>query len=240
MTELPLFDDSEVRNVLCVVAHPDDMEYGGSAAVARWIGNGATVTYLLLTRGEAGMREMEPAEVAALRQNEQQQACDTVGVQKLLFLDEPDGMMEHSLSLRKKIARVIRQVKPDTLMVTNWSEMVPWGLNQADHRVAGLATVDAARDADNPWVHRELETEEILPAWGASRLVIHGSAEPDHAIELNAENVERAVASLHCHEAYLAALPGHPDPREMITGLTRAGGEAADVEFALPVKIYGL
>lgn len=60
MTEIPLFDDSDINRVLCVVAHPDDMEYGGSAAVAKWTDEGKEVSYLLLTRGEAGIRNMPP------------------------------------------------------------------------------------------------------------------------------------------------------------------------------------
>ena len=70
MTEIPLFDDSEIDRVLCVVAHPDDMEYGGSAAVSKWTDEGKEVAYLLLTRGEAGIRDLSPEEVAPLRAEE--------------------------------------------------------------------------------------------------------------------------------------------------------------------------
>ena len=83
MADLELFDDSGVRTVLCVVAHPDDMEYGGSAAVARWTRRGATVSYLLLTAGEAGIRDCDPRDVATLRQREQEAACHAVGVTDL-------------------------------------------------------------------------------------------------------------------------------------------------------------
>src|SRR5690625_7046854 len=76
---LELFTE-EVDRVLCVVAHPDDMEYGGSAAVAEWTSRGVQVAYLLLTAGEAGLRDREPAEVAALRAEEQRRACELVGV----------------------------------------------------------------------------------------------------------------------------------------------------------------
>ena len=52
---LPALPEESFQRVLCVVAHPDDMEYGTSAAVARWTAHGIEVGYLLLTRGEAGM-----------------------------------------------------------------------------------------------------------------------------------------------------------------------------------------
>lgn len=239
MAELPLFDDSEVRNVLCVVAHPDDMEYGASAAVARWTARGARVTYLLLTAGEAGIRDKDPSVVGPLRKEEQAEACRAVGVADLRFLDLPDGTLEHTLDTRKRIARVMREVKPDTLVTSNWDAIAPWGPNQADHRVAGLATLDAARDADNPWVFPELMTDEGLEPWGADRLIVTGVG-PEQAIEVSEENLEAAVASLECHRQYLAALSEHPAPREMITGTTRGTGRAAGVEYALGVAVYRL
>ena len=116
---LPALPTEGVRRVLCVVAHPDDMEYGTSAAVAAWTGAGIEVTYLLLTRGEAGMAEA-PEVVAPLREREQRSACARVGVEDLRYLDHPDGMLEHGLVLRRDIARVIRQVRPELVLTANF------------------------------------------------------------------------------------------------------------------------
>lgn len=126
MTELPLFDDNDVTRLLCIVAHPDDMEYGASAAVAKWTAQGKEVAYLLLTRGEAGIRDMHPDEVAALREGEQREACTIVGVDDLEILDFPDGLLEPDLQLRRAIAKKIRQFRPDAVMVTNWDLKTPW------------------------------------------------------------------------------------------------------------------
>lgn len=239
MVELPIYDDSPLKKVLCVVAHPDDMEYGGSAAVARWVERGAEVSYLLLTAGEAGIRDKDPEEVGPLRTREQREACAAVGVEDLTVLDLPDGMLEHGLDLRKRIARVIRQVRPDTVVTLNWDEKARWGLNQADHRAAGLATLDAIRDADNPWVFRDLMDEEGLQAWGVLRLIVNG-VEPDYAVELSEANLEAAVESLRCHRQYLSALGDHPDPQDMISGMTADAGRAAGVDHALGIKLYEL
>lgn len=237
MADLPIFDDSQVQNVLCVVAHPDDMEYGGSAAAARWVERGASVSYLLLTAGEAGIRDQDPSDVGPLRAQEQRDACAAVGVENLTILDLPDGMLESGLDIRKRIAREIRKIKPDTVVTINWDVMAAWGLNQADHRVAGLATLDAIRDADNPWVFRELMDEENLEPWGVTRLIVSG-VEPDYAIELSEANINAAVESLRCHKQYLSALGSHPDPQEMITGVTSEAGQSAGVDHALGIKLY--
>ncbi|UVI37547.1 PIG-L deacetylase family protein [Brevibacterium spongiae] len=239
MTELPRFDDSDVDRILCVVAHPDDMEYGGSAAVAKWTDEGKEVSYLLLTRGEAGIRNMSPDEVAALRAEEQRKACTIVGVDDLEILDFPDGLLEADHELRRAIARTIRRFRPNAVVITNFDLKVGWGLNHVDHRNAGIATVDAIRDADNPWVFTELKDDEGLEAWKADRLLING-AEPTHAVALTAEHVDRGVRSLEAHKAYLEALPDHPAPKDMIPDITTAGGEAAGVDYALPITVVGM
>lgn len=228
--------DEDIARVLCVVAHPDDMEYGGSAAVAEWTSRGVQVAYLLLTAGEAGIRDQEPAEVAALRALEQRRACELVGVSDLTILDLPDGLLQPDVATREQIARQIRTFRPDAVVCTTWELEVGWGLNHADHRAAGIAVVDAIRDADNPWLFRSQITEEGLEAWATRWLLVNGGA-PTHAIGLSEESVQRGIASLAAHEVYLAALPDHPAPRDLVTGITTDGGAAAGLSRALPVRV---
>src|SRR5699024_8533478 len=192
-TPLPPLPEDGIRRVLCVVAHPDDMEYGTSAAVAAWTGAGIEVSYLLLTRGEAGMAEA-PEVVGPLREQEQ----------------------------RRDIARVVRQVRPDLVLTANFEVEAYGGLNQADHRIAGLAAVDGTRDAANPWVFRELAEQEQLAPWRARGLLVAGHPRPTHAKHVGADEVQAAVESLQAHEAYLAHVEGHPLPEEFIPEMLRA------------------
>ena len=238
MNEIPLFDDSDINRVLCVVAHPDDMEYGGSAAVAKWTDEGKEVAYLLLTRGEAGIRNMPPEQVAPLRAEEQRRACNIVGVDDLEILDFQDGLLEPTHELRKAIARKIREFRPNAVVVTTFDLKVQWGLNHVDHRHAGVATVDAIRDADNPWVFTDLK-DEGLEAWKADRLLING-AQPTHAVALRAEHVNRGVRSLEAHKVYLNALSDHPAPDDMVPRITTSGGELAGVDYALPITVIDM
>jgi LmbE family N-acetylglucosaminyl deacetylase len=238
MTEIPLFDDSDINRVLCVVAHPDDMEYGGSAAVSKWTDEGKEVAYLLLTRGEAGIRDMSPEEVAPLRAEEQRRACNIVGVDDLEILDFPDGLLEPTHELRRAIARKIREFRPNAVVVTTFDLQVQWGLNHVDHRHAGVATVDAIRDADNPWVFTDLK-DEGLEAWKADRLLING-AQPTHAVALTAAHVDRGVRSLEAHKVYLDALSDHPAPKDMVPGIATSGGELAGVDYALPITVVDM
>ncbi len=229
----------DFTRVLCVVAHPDDMEYGASAAVHHWTGNGVEVAYLLLTSGEAGMQS-PPEVVGPLRAREQRDACAAVGVDQLTILDHPDGTLMPTLELRRDIARVIRQFKPDVVVTSGWDVEAPWGLNQADHRAAGIATLDAIRDADNTWVFPELANDEGLPKWGARWLLVTGDARPTHGVAASEADVRAAVASLDSHKAYLADLPHHPKPAEFIPEMLKQGGQALGVPFGVLFRAHRL
>ena len=163
------------QRVLCVVAHPDDTEYGTSAAVARWTARGIEVGYLLLTRGEAGMPN-PPQETARLRVVEQQAACATVGVKHLTVLEHPDGVLVYGLDLRRDICREIRRFKPDVVLGAGYEIDTPYGFDQADHRAAGLATLDAVRDAGNRWVFPEQIDDEGLEPHSVRWYIVPGLA----------------------------------------------------------------
>jgi LmbE family N-acetylglucosaminyl deacetylase len=231
------FEDDAFSRVLCVVAHPDDVEYGTSSAVAAWTASGVEVAYLLLTRGEAGIDTMSPDETAELRVREQVAGSREVGVMQVDFLNHPDGVLEYTLAMRRDIARAIRAFRPDALLVGSWDVEFVAGLNQADHRVAGLAAIDALRDAGNRWVFTDLVDEGLEPhrvRW----LLVSGDAHPTHGVDVTGEPLERGIASLEAHAEYLAAIPGHPPPRMMITGITALHGEALGVANAVLFRAW--
>ena len=234
---LPPLPPDAFRRVLCVVAHPDDVEYGTSSAVAAWTDHGVEVGYLLLTRGEAGMDALPPERTRELRSEEQIRASHEVGVTDVVFLDHPDGVLEYGLPLRRDIARVIRQHRPDAVLVGSWDVEFVAGLNQADHRVAGLATVDAIRDAGNRWVFPEL-LEDGLEPHPVRWLLVGGVPDPTHGVDVSGEPLERGIASLEAHEQYLAGLPGHPPPRLMLTGITAMQGRAMGVPHAVLFRAF--
>jgi LmbE family N-acetylglucosaminyl deacetylase len=234
---IPPFADDAFRRVLCVVAHPDDVEYGTSSAVAAWTARGVDVAYLLLTRGEAGMDSSPPKQTAQLRTEEQIAASRAVGVTEIDFLDHRDGMLEYGLGLRRDIARVIRRRKPDAVVTGSWEVEFVGRLNQADHRVAGLAAIDALRDAANRWVFPEL-LDEGLPPHSVRWLLVAGDPQPTHGVDVTGEPMERGIASLEAHEQYLAGIPGHPAPRLMITGITALHGRVMGAPHAVLFKAW--
>lgn len=237
--------DESFDRVLVVVAHPDDIEYGTAAAVDRWTKAGKTVTYLLATRGEAGIDTIAPEEAGPLRAQEERDSASEVGVDIVEFLDYDDGVVVYGTDLRRDIARVIRHRRPDVVVTLTQEEVFAGGMpNQADHRAVGLAALDAARDAGNRWIFRELLEQEGLEPWGGVRAVLSSAASnPTHYLDVTG-HLEPAIASLEAHHLYNTNLPvDFPTPRVLITGIltgTAAGLGLPGVEHALTFRRYGL
>lgn len=241
---MEIFDDSEVRRVLAVAAHPDDMEYGGSAAVAAWTARGVHVAYALVTSGEAGMDSTPPAEAGPLREAEQRLACAAVGVADLVFLGFDDGTVEQGLPLRRAIAEQVRRVQPDLVVTGAFRDTWPGGyLNQADHVAAGRAVLDAVRDAGNRWIFPEqLATGQPgggLEPWNGVRTVLAlGSPDSTHAIVVD-DTFEAAVTSLEAHAAYLAALgDGTTKARDVLEGILGGAGPRVGARYAVTAEVF--
>lgn len=229
---------ADFTRVLCVVAHPDDIEYGLSAAVDRWTEDGVEVSYFLLTRGEAGIATMAPEQAGPVREAEEIESARIVGVSDVRFGEHRDGCVEYGIPLRRDIAREIRRMQPDLVVAGTFDIKFPGGfLNQADHRAVGLATLDAVADAGNRWIFPELVDEGLEPWEGVRFLAISASLEPTHFVDVSA-HFEASVASLEAHEAYNSALPEtFPSPRELLTGILGQGGQAAGVEYAVVLEV---
>jgi LmbE family N-acetylglucosaminyl deacetylase len=240
MTERPQLAElpDDFSRVLCVAAHPDDMEYGTSAAVDRWTKAGKTVTYFLLTRGEAGIDTMQPATAGPVREQEERDGAAVVGVTEVDFADYRDANVEYGLDLRRDIAREIRRRRPELVLTGDYHDRFVNGMpNQADHRAVGLATLDACSDAGNRWIFPELAAEGFEPWPGVRMIGFGGSPQATHYVDVTG-HYEPAVASLEAHRAYSAGLgPDFPAPRDLLQMILGGGGEAAGVEHALLLDV---
>lgn len=190
---------------IVVVAHPDDIEYGAAAAVARWTRQGKDIRYVLATSGEAGIAGLEPRECARLREEEERASARIVGVGTVEFLGHPDGRLVAGPDLRRDIAAAIRRHRPEMVVTMNFGlTWFPGALNSADHRALGISVLDAVSDAANDWIFPEL-TEQGLPAWRGVRWAAIQDPVPTHGVDVT-DTVEVAVASLAAHRRYLEAL----------------------------------
>lgn len=234
----------EWRRALAIVAHPDDMEYGAAGAVAEWTEAGHEVAYLLVTRGEAGIDNLPPEESGRVREAEQRASAAVVGVERVDFLDHSDGVIEEGIALRRDLTAAVRRYRPELLLtLTGRDTWGPGWWNTPDHRAVGRAVLDAAGDAGNRWIFPEqLAGERGLRPWGGVRWVAAaGSYRPTHAVEVSARSLERAIASLAEHRAYITGL-GADDPRgyarRLITEVTDGAAERYGLRRPVVFEVF--
>jgi LmbE family N-acetylglucosaminyl deacetylase len=242
MTETPSLAPfpEDWERALAVVAHPDDLEYGTASAIARWTSQGKHVQYLLVTRGEAGIDTMDPAEAGPLREAEERRSAAIVGVDTVEFLGYPDGVIEYGPPLRRDIARVIRRFRPDILITSNYRLTWPGGtFNMADHRWTALAVLDAARDAGNRWIFPELLAEGFAPWRGVRMVCVDASPAATHAVDVTAF-IEQGIASLQAHRVYLQNLGTDFDPRTFLCEHAAEVGKRCGYQYAVSVEVITL
>ncbi|MGH9115523.1 MAG: PIG-L deacetylase family protein [Acidimicrobiales bacterium] len=153
-------DDDVPDRILVITAHPDDVDYGVAGSVAVWSDAGASVTYCVVTDGDAGGFDPSvPRErIPAIRRAEQEAAAAQVGVKGVIWLGYPDGRVEPSLDLRRDLTRAIRQVRPQRVVAPSPERM--WDrlfASHPDHLAVGEAAVCAVYpDSRNPFAFPEL------------------------------------------------------------------------------------
>lgn len=189
----------DVERVLCVHAHPDDVDFAAAGTVARWVSDGLDVTYVVVTRGDAGGFDDTPrAEMPGLREAEQRAAAAAVGVTEIHFLEGfGDGTLTPSLDLRRDITRAIRRFRPDRVLTNSplrrWERMA--GPSHPDHLAVGEATTCAIYpDARNPFAFPELLRGEGLDPWVVREVWYTGGPNPDHLVDITATYPQKMQA----------------------------------------------
>lgn len=221
---------------MVIVAHPDDIEYGAAAAVARWTGQGKDIRYVLVTSGEAGIAGLQPAVAGPLREAEEVAGAEVVGVREVEFLGYPDGRVQESLDLRRDLAAAIRRHRPEMVVLFNFGDTwAPGYTNSADHRAVGRAALDAVSDAGNEWIFPDIA--EWKP-WSARWAAVVGPV-VTHAVDVS-ETLAQAAASLAEHHRYLEALSPEPVADQVRAVVARATGpiEGFPAEHAVGFELF--
>lgn len=201
------------RRALVVTAHPDDVDFGAAGTVAGWVAEGIEVTYCVVTDGDAGGFDPDVArsDIPRIRQAEQVAAGMVLGVRDVRFLGYRDGHLEVSQGLRRDISRIIREVRPERMLIQsperNWSRIPA---SHPDHLAAGEAAIFAIYpDARNPFAHPSLLADEGLDAWTVHDVWVMGAPSVNHVVDVT-EQFDRKIAALRAH----ASQTSHMDDLE--------------------------
>ena len=186
---------------MVIMAHPDDAEFVCSGTVAKWCKEGWDVFYVLVTGGDKGTHDesMTPEKLAAIREEEQRQACRVLGVKECVFLGYPDGFTSEGAELRGQIVRLLRMYKPD--VVITW-DAFRGTFNHRDHRNVGQATMDAIYPIVRDRLFYQGDEDDGLPSHQVNEVLLAGAANADYMVDIT-EVWETKVDAILCHTSQI-------------------------------------
>jgi LmbE family N-acetylglucosaminyl deacetylase len=209
MTDTPPSNNTKPyvpESAMAIVAHPDDIEFSCAGTLARWARAGARVSLVLCTSGDVGIarEDITRQEAAAVREAEAQAAADIIGAAEIIFLREPDGMVQPTLELRRKLVREIRRFRPE--VVISGDPTVVWVgnfyINHPDHRAVATATVDAIFPAaGQPHLFEELSAEGLV-AHKVRKVYVTNWRDGD-TWETIDDTIDVKVAALKAHKSQM-------------------------------------
>ena len=195
--------DESPKKVLVITPHPDDADFWCSGTIAKWLGDGATVRYVLCTDGGKGTTDpnISSADLSKLREQEQADAVEALGVQELVLLHHPDGSLEDDDELRRELVRQIRQVQPDVVLCPEpYRKNLAW---HRDHRIAGQVALDAVFPCARDHLHFvELWRDEGLEPHKAPTMLFWGTENADTTIDIT-ESMDAKIKAVAAHKSQM-------------------------------------
>ena len=188
-------------DVMVVTPHPDDAEFGVAGTVAKWIHEGKKVCYVVCTNGDKGTDDINitPEILAEIREREQLNAANVLGVQKVIFLQHPDQSLEDTPEFRKELVRLMRIYQPETVITSDPYRRYIW---HRDHRVVGQVTLDAVfpyvRDM---WSYPDFLKEGLMPH-KVKEIWLWASEDINYRSDIT-ETFEKKLKALRCHQSQI-------------------------------------
>jgi LmbE family N-acetylglucosaminyl deacetylase len=183
------------QRVLAVGAHPDDIEFGCGATLARWARDGAHVELVVLTDGSKGTWDpsTDLGALVATRQEEQRAAARTLGAHGVHFLGAVDGELDAGTVMRRRVCEVVRAVRPDVVLGHD-----PWKQYRLhpDHRHAGQLVIDGIVAARDPQFFPDAGTPHR-----PSSLLLFEAQVVDHVEPVDDHAVAAKIDALLCHHS---------------------------------------
>lgn len=214
---------------MVIMAHPDDADFLCAGTVAKWCAEGWEVIYVVVTSGDKGTHDptMHPEKLAAIREEEQREACRVLGVKECIFLGYPDGFTSESAELRGQIVRLLRIYRPD--VVITW-DAFRGTFNHRDHRNVGQATMDAIYPIVRDRLFYQQHEHEGLESHQVNEVLLAGADKPDYAVDIT-DYWEKKIAAILCHTSQLGGRTKEDFLRERQAREQREPGKPIEERF---------
>lgn len=202
----------EKKVILAVAAHPDDMDFGASGTVAKWVNEGANCYYCICTDGSRGSSDasITHKNLSQIRRDEQIRAGKVLGLTDVFFLNYIDTQLEPTQALKEDLVKIIRKIRPNiviTLDPTFYYKADFNGefgfINHSDHRSAGSATMDAVYPlARDRLTFEHLATEGLGP-WDVDELLLVSFLDnPNYVVDIS-DTIEQKLKALKQHRSQM-------------------------------------
>ncbi len=215
--------------VMVVTPHPDDAEFGVAGTVARWVGEGKSVIYVVCTNGDKGTSDanIKPDKLARIREQEQLAAAKLLGVREVIFLRYPDQTLEDTPEFRKELVRLIRIYKPETVVTADPYRRYIW---HRDHRITGQVVLDAVFPYARDFLSYPDLLKEGLHPHNVKEVLLWASEDPNYRFNIT-DTFDIKIAALRCHKSQIENnLP--PDWEVQLRQWFRNMAEGEDFELA--------
>lgn len=218
----------EIKRVLVVAAHPDDLETAAGGTIGLFIDRGVQVALLLGTDGDIGTHD--PAftrdTLAETRRRETLDAARVLGLDEVFFLGLPDGELVADLALRAAIANIYRRWQPDTVFTFDpyWS-----GQAHPDHTAAGRAAVEAYMPSKMELYHPE-QLEDGVKVADVKRFFFFGGSNREGEITVDISPAwQKKLDATRCHVSQFGQ---KEEALKWLEEWNRETGKCCGLEFA--------
>jgi LmbE family N-acetylglucosaminyl deacetylase len=228
------------ESAMAIVAHPDDIEFSCAGTLARWAKAGTRISYVLCTSGDVGIDEpgMTRARATEIREVEARRAAEIAGATEIIFLREPDGMLQATMELRKRLVREIRRFRPE--VVITGDPTVVWAgegyINHPDHRAAAQAALEAVFPAaGQPNLFEEIEAQEGFKAHKPRKVYATTWGPADVYVNIE-ETIDIKIESLRAHKSQMRDW----DPADQIKQWAAENAKGKEMAYAESFKVVTL
>ena len=230
------------ESAMAIFAHPDDIEFSCAGTLARWARAGARISHVLCTSGEVGISKpgMSKPRATEIRETEQRRASSITGAAEVIFLRLPDGMLESTLDVRRRLVREIRRFRPEVVVAGD--PTIVWAgedyINHPDHRAAAAAALDATFPAaGQPNLFEEL-ADEGLTAHKPRKVFVNTWDGGDTFVNIE-ETIDLKIAALRAHTSQMEEM-GSWDPESAIKEWAQERARGKEMEYAESYRVVTL
>lgn len=197
------------KTVLAVGAHPDDVEFGCGATMAKLAADGATLIFVVATLGNRGSRahKITASKLVNSRKQEQENAAKILGAREVIFLGHEDGNLCCDIDLKQELVRLIRKHKPDMVFTHDptWFHQQQGRfsmINHTDHRATGEATLDAIYPLSRDLLSFPEHAKEGLTPHTVREVYLYHSPRPNFYVDVT-RFIDKKFESIFTHKSQM-------------------------------------